>query len=158
MLDAALAASEAQAQALWRIRETLPEAEKHEGSAIKHDISVPLSRVAEFVDQASAAVRREVADARIVAFGHLGDGNIHFNLQQPAGGDGESFLARRDVINRVIHDIAVSLGGSVSAEHGIGRLKREDMRHYKSEAELDLMRALKQALDPDGIMNPGKVI
>ena len=158
VLDAALAASEAQAQALWRIRETLPEAEKHEGSAIKHDISVPLSRVAEFVDQASAAVRREVADARIVAFGHLGDGNIHFNLQQPAGGDGESFLARRDVINRVIHDIAVSLGGSVSAEHGIGRLKREDMRRYKSEAELDLMRALKQALDPDGIMNPGKVI
>ena len=158
VLDAVLASSEAQARALWRIRETLPEAEKHEGSAIKHDVSVPLSHVAEFVERASAAVRREVADVRIVAFGHLGDGNVHFNLQQPVGSDGEVFLARRDATNRVVHDIAVSLGGSVSAEHGVGRLKRDDVRRYKSEAELDLMRALKQALDPDGIMNPGKVI
>ena len=158
VLDAVLASSEAQAQALWRIRESLPEAEKHEGSAIKHDVSVPLSRVAEFVERASAAVRREVAEVRIVAFGHLGDGNVHFNLQQPAGGDGAAFLAWCDVINRVVHDIAVSLGGSVSAEHGIGRLKRHDMRRYKSDTELALMRALKQALDPDGIMNPGKLI
>ena len=158
VLDAVIAASQAQAHALWRIRETLPEAEKYEGAAIKHDISVPLSRVAEFVEQASAAVRREVAEVRIVAFGHLGDGNVHFNLQQPADGDGAAFLARRNVINRVVHDIADSLGGSISAEHGIGRLKRHDMRRYKSDTEMDLMRALKQALDPDGIMNPGKLI
>ncbi len=156
--DAVIAARAAQAEALWRPRESFVEAQKPEGASIKHDIAVPLSRIAAFVDEASAAVERAIPGARIVAVGHLGDGNVHFNVTQPVGADAHAFLDRREEINRLVNDIAVAMGGTVSAEHGVGLLRREQIRHYKSAVEIDLMRTLKTALDPDGIMNPGKVI
>ena len=156
--DAVIASSETQASALWRIRETMPEAQRIAGRGIRHDVAVPLSRIGEFIESASTRVRAAVADIGIVAYGHLGDGNIHFNLS-PAGDDAEeAFAARRDELMGIVHDTAVAMGGTISAEHGIGRLKRDQMARYKSETELKLMRALKRALDPDGIMNPGKVI
>jgi D-lactate dehydrogenase (cytochrome) len=156
--DAVIATSLAQGRALWHIREAMVEAQKHEGASIKHDVAVPLSRVAEFVRRASALVEAAVPGARPVAFGHVGDGNVHFNLSQPVGADGDVFLARWGEINRLVHDLVVDMDGSFSAEHGIGRLKRDDLSCYKSEVEVDLMRRLKRALDPDGIMNPGKVV
>jgi D-lactate dehydrogenase (cytochrome) len=156
--DAVIAASEAQAEALWRIRESIPEGQKREGGSIKNDVSVPVSRVPEFIARASEAVEKALPGIRVVAFGHLGDGNIHFNLTQPAGADSEAYLARWERLHRIVCDIATGLGGSFSAEHGIGRLKRADMARYKSEVEVDLMRTLKRALDPNNIMNPGKVV
>jgi D-lactate dehydrogenase (cytochrome) len=156
--DAVIAASEAQASNLWRIRETLPEGQKPEGGSIKNDVSVPVSKVPEFVERATRAVEEALPGIRVVAFGHVGDGNIHFNLSQPVGADPAAFLADWDRFDRIVSDIATALGGSFSAEHGIGRLKQGDMARYKSEVELDLMRTLKHALDPAGIMNPGKVV
>jgi FAD/FMN-containing dehydrogenase len=156
--DAVIAASEAQAEALWRIRETIPEGQKSEGGSIKNDVSVPVSRVPEFIERATRAVEQAVPGIRVVAFGHLGDGNIHFNLSQPVGADREAYLAQWERFDRIVCDIATGLGGSFSAEHGIGRLKRIDMARYKSAVEIDLMRTLKRALDPNNIMNPGKVI
>ena len=156
--DAVIAASEAQAEALWRIRESIPEGQKPEGGSIKNDVSVPVSRVPEFMDLATKAVEQALPDIRVVAFGHLGDGNIHFNLTQPAGADSEAYLAEWERLHRIVCDIATGLGGSFSAEHGIGRLKQVDMARYKSEVEIDLMRTLKSALDPNNIMNPGKVV
>lgn len=156
--DAVIAASEAQANALWRIREAIPEGQKPEGGSIKNDVSVPLSCVPEFIERATGAVERAMPGIRVVAFGHLGDGNIHFNLSQPVGVDSRAFLAEWDRFDRIVADIATDLGGSFSAEHGIGRLKRIDMDRYKSEVEIDLMRALKRAFDPKNIMNPGKVV
>lgn len=156
--DAVLAASEAQADALWRLRDAMPEAQVHEGASIKHDVSVPVSRVAEFVARATAAVEREMSGVRVVAFGHVGDGNVHFNLSQPVGMAGAAFLGEWTRFNRVVHDIAVSMEGSFSAEHGIGRLRRDELRRYRSAVELDLMRAVKKALDPRNIMNPGKIL
>ncbi len=156
--DAVIAASEAQANALWRPRESLPEAEKREGGGLKHDVSVPLGQVAAFIDRADEAVRREVEGVRVVAFGHLGDGNIHFNLSPPPGSDATALARHGGRLTRIIHDIAVSLGGSISAEHGVGLLKREEIRRYKPAVEIDLMRTLKSALDPHNIMNPGKVV
>jgi FAD/FMN-containing dehydrogenase len=156
--DAVIAASEAQARALWRIREGIPEGQKPEGGSIKNDVSVPVSKVPEFVEQATRAVEDALPGIRVVAFGHVGDGNIHFNLSQPVGADTMTFLAEWDRFDRIVSEIAIGLGGSFSAEHGIGRLKQVDMTRYKSEVELDLMRALKRALDPAGIMNPGKVV
>ena len=156
--DAVIAASEAQAEALWRIRESIPEGQKPEGGSIKNDVSVPVSRVPEFIELATKAVEEALPGIRVVAFGHLGDGNIHFNLTQPAGADSEAYLARWEPLHRIVCDIATGLGGSFSAEHGIGRLKRDDMARYKSEVELDLMRTLKRALDPNNIMNPGKLL
>jgi FAD/FMN-containing dehydrogenase len=154
--DAALAASAAQAAALWRLREAISESQKPEGASIKHDISVPVSRIPAFMHQALAAVERLVPGIRPVPFGHVGDGNLHFNLSQPPGADGRAFLARAEEIHLAVHDIVHALGGSISAEHGIGVAKREEIRRYKSEVEIALMRAVKQALDPKGIMNPGK--
>ena len=156
--DAVIATSAAQTEALWRIRETIPEGQKPEGGSIKNDVSVPVSRVPEFMEQATRAVEQALPGIRVVAFGHLGDGNIHFNLTQPAGMDREAYLAQWDRFDRIVSDIATNLGGSFSAEHGIGRLKRIDMNRYKSEVEIDLMRTLKRALDPNNIMNPGKVV
>jgi FAD/FMN-containing dehydrogenase len=156
--DAVVAESEAQRQALWRLRESLSEAQKPEGGSIKHDISVPVSRVAEFIERASAAVTEAIPGCRIVAFGHIGDGNVHFNPSQPPEMERLAFLAQWARVSRVVHDIAVDLGGSISAEHGVGRLKRAEIQHYKSEVEIGLMRTIKAALDPLGIMNPGKVV
>ncbi len=156
--DAVIAASEAQSDALWRIRESIPEGQKPEGGSIKNDVSVPLSRVPEFIESATAAVEQAMPGIRVVPFGHFGDGNIHFNLSQPVGADPKAFLAEWDRFDRIVADIATGLGGSFSAEHGIGRLKRVDMTRYKSDVEMDLMRALKRALDPRNIMNPGKVV
>jgi FAD/FMN-containing dehydrogenase len=156
--DAVLAMSEAQADQLWRIRESIPEAQKGEGGSIKNDVSVPLSQVPAFIARASAAVEEAMPGIRVVAFGHFGDGNIHFNLSQPVGADRAAFLAEWDRFDRIVADVAAELGGSFSAEHGVGRLKCRDMLRYKSEVELDLMRAIKRALDPNNIMNPGKVV
>ena len=157
-LDAAIAESGQQAADFWRLRETLPEAQKFAGASIKHDVSVPISRIADFMDDASAKVEAAVPGLRVCAFGHLGDGNIHFNLCQPEGGDGAAFEARKADLNRIVHDTVVTMRGSISAEHGIGRLRKDELAHYASEVSLDLMRRIKVALDPEGIMNPGKVI
>jgi FAD/FMN-containing dehydrogenase len=156
--DAVIAASEAQASALWRIREGIPEGQKPEGGSIKNDVSVPVSKVPEFVETATRAVEDALPGIRVVAFGHVGDGNIHFNLSQPVGADTTAFLDEWDRFDRIVSDIASQFGGSFSAEHGVGRLKQVDMTRYKCEVELDLMRRLKRALDPAGIMNPGKVV
>jgi FAD/FMN-containing dehydrogenase len=158
IVDATLAASGEQRAALWRLRESLPEAQKHEGGSIKHDVSVPVSKTPEFLERATQAVIAALPGLRPVPFGHLGDGNIHFNLSQPVGADKAEYLDQWAKMNRLVHDIVADLGGSFSAEHGIGRLKLDEMEHYKSPLELDLMRKIKQALDPDNLMNPGKMV
>ena len=158
VLDAAIAQSEAQRQAFWQLRENASESQKLEGASIKHDVSVPVSRIAEFYDVAWQRVRALDPDVRLVGFGHVGDGNLHYNLQVPEGGDDRAFLARWGEFNRAVHDTVVEMGGSISAEHGIGRLKRDELAHYKDDVSLELMRTLKRALDPDGLLNPGKVL
>jgi len=156
--DGVIAASGEQARALWRIREGMVESQKHEGGSIKHDISVPVSQVADFIVKAIGAVEARLPGIRPIAFGHVGDGNVHFNLSQPKGAQTAVFLARRDEFNHIVHDLVQGFGGSISAEHGVGRLKREELPRYKSALELELMRKLKQALDPAGLMNPGKIL
>jgi FAD/FMN-containing dehydrogenase len=158
VLDAAIAQSEQQRQAFWALRENGSESQKLEGASIKHDISVPVSAIPAFYDDAWAAVRRIEPEARLVAFGHAGDGNLHYNIAEPAGGDRAAFLEKWPAINQAVHDTVHAHNGSISAEHGIGRLKRDEMVRYKSNVELDLMRTLRAALDPQGIMNRGKVI
>ena len=159
VLDAAIAESRAQATDFWRLRETLPEAQQQEGKGIKHDISVPVSKVPDFLRDANAALNEAAPGARICAFGHAGDGNLHYNLCQPDdGSDGTAFVARKEEINRIVHDIATGMRGSISAEHGIGMLKRGELKHYKSPVALELMRGIKSTIDPNNIMNPGKVI
>jgi FAD/FMN-containing dehydrogenase len=158
VLDATLAASQAQAQQLWHIREAIVEGQRLAGAQIKHDVSVPVSRVPDFLARAAEAVTACRPGVRINAFGHVGDGNIHFNLTQPDTMAGDAFLAEADDLTRRVHDIVAALGGSISAEHGIGQLKRNEMAARKPPVELDLMRRIKRALDPAGIMNPGKVI
>ncbi len=156
--DAVIAQSEGQSADLWRMRESIPEGQKPEGGSIKNDVAVPVSNVPAFLDQAEAAVAAALPGIRVVAFGHLGDGNIHFNLSRPVGMDSAAFLAQWDRFDRIVSDIAVSLGGTFSAEHGIGRLKTVDMARYKSPEAIDLSKAIKRALDPAGILNPTKVI
>jgi FAD/FMN-containing dehydrogenase len=156
--DAVIAASEAQRAALWKLRESMSEAQKTDGPSLKHDVSVPVAAVAAFVAKASAAVTAALPGGRPVPFGHLGDGNIHFNIQAAKGADMASFLARWDEIARVVHDVVRDFGGSFSAEHGIGVMKRADLKRYKSPVEIDLMRALKRTLDPKNILNPGKLV
>ncbi len=156
--DAVLAESEGQRAALWRLREGIPEAQKKEGGSIKHDVAVPTSRVPELIRRATAAVEAELPGVRVVAFGHLGDGNIHFNLTQPVGADRRAFLDRWGEMNRIVHDIVVAMDGSIAAEHGIGRLKAGELARTADPVELDLMRRLKAALDPAGVMNPGKIL
>ena len=156
--DAVVAESGEQEKSLWRLRESLPEAQKHEGGSIKHDISVPVSRVPAFIAEGMAAIAKHFPGARPVPFGHLGDGNIHFNISQPIGADKGAYLAHWEEMNRVVHDIVVGMEGSFSAEHGIGLLKVNEMKHYKDPIELDLMLRLKHAFDPQNLMNPGKVV
>jgi D-lactate dehydrogenase (cytochrome) len=157
-VDAVLAESHDQRKALWRLRESIPEAQKREGGSIKHDVAVATSRVPEMIRRCTEAVEAALPGVRVVAFGHLGDGNTHFNLTQPAGGDRQAFLAEWGRMNRIVHDIVVGMDGSISAEHGIGRLKVDEMLHYKPAVDMDLMRRLKSAIDPLGLMNPGKVV
>jgi FAD/FMN-containing dehydrogenase len=154
--DAVLAGSAAQAKALWKLRESASEAQKHEGASIKHDISVPVSRIPAFLAEALAAAAQLIPGIRPVPFGHVGDGNLHFNFTQPATMDKDAYLAKWEALNRVVHDIVIAHGGSISAEHGIGVLKREEARRTKSGVELALLARIKHALDPKGIMNPGK--
>ncbi|MSP67478.1 MAG: FAD-binding oxidoreductase [Alphaproteobacteria bacterium] len=158
VIDAVIAESTAQAKAMWAIRHGIPEANRHEGAVIRHDVAVPVSRIAEFIATASTAVRDRYPAMRILAFGHLGDGNVHFNINQPEGGDPAAHLAEWEAVHRIVHDIVVGMRGSFSAEHGIGRFKRAELERYKSPVELALMRRIKGLLDPGGIMNPGKVV
>ncbi|MDR2111925.1 MAG: hydroxyacid dehydrogenase, partial [Candidatus Accumulibacter sp.] len=137
---------------------SVSEAQKIEGVSIKHDISVPVSRIGEFLERAGAALRAAYPGIRIVAFGHVGDGNLHYNQSKPEAGENAAFIAATPAVNRIVHDIVDAMHGSISAEHGIGQLKREELRRYKSAVELDMMRAIKRALDPQGLMNPGKVL
>ncbi|MFY8039891.1 MAG: FAD-binding oxidoreductase [Bosea sp. (in: a-proteobacteria)] len=156
--DAVLAASEAQRQDLWRIREAMSEVQRFEGGSIKHDVSVPVAAVPDFLAEAIALVIRMIPACRPLPFGHLGDGNIHFNITQPEGADKAAFLARWDEINAAVHAVVASFHGSISAEHGIGRLKRHLLPGIKDPVELALMRAIKATLDPTGILNPGAVL
>ena len=156
--DAAAAASLDQAKQFWALRELLSEMQKHEGGSIKHDISVPVASIPAFLAEAGPAVLAAMPGARLVPFGHLGDGNLHYNISQPVGADKAAFLARWDEINAVVHAVVAKFGGSISAEHGIGQLKREMLVAFKDPVALDTMRAIKHALDPAGILNPGKVL
>ena len=156
--DATVAASLIQAAALWALREHISEAQKRFGGSIKHDVSVPVAQVPAFLAAVEPAVLAAVPGARLCAFGHLGDGNIHCNVQQPEGADKAAFLARWDEVNRVVHGLVAAFGGSISAEHGIGQLKRDLLPGVKDPVALDAMRAIKAALDPRGILNPGKVL
>ncbi len=156
--DAVVASSEAQRKALWHMRESMSDAQKPEGGSIKHDVSVPVSQVPVFMAEAEKAVMAAVPGARICAFGHLGDGNIHYNISQPVGADKAAYLARWREVNAVVHGIVLKHGGSISAEHGIGQLKRDELASIRSPIEMDLMHRIKAAFDPAGIMNPGKVL
>ncbi len=155
--DGVIAESGAQARELWRIREAIVEAQLYSGS-IKHDVAVPVSQVAEFVTCASKAVCDRLPGIRPIAFGHVGDGNIHFNLTQPEGMDKAAYLARWQEFNDIVHGVVRELHGSISAEHGVGTMKRDEITHYKPPLEIELMRRIKHALDPANIMNPGKVV
>lgn len=158
MNDAAIAQSEAQAQSFWALRHGMSEAQKPEGGSIKHDVSVPVASVADFLDETIAAVTTMVPGCRPLPFGHLGDGNIHFNVSQPVGADKADYLAHWEEMNALVHGIVTSYGGSISAEHGVGQAKRDLLPDVKDPVALDLMRILKTAIDPNGIMNPGKVL
>ncbi len=157
-LDAVLAQNERQRAEFWRLRENIPEAQRLEGASLKHDVSVPVGRLAEFVERGAQWVRTHVPDGRLVAYGHVGDGNLHFNLSQAQDANPDEFRARTGIVMRAIHDLVYEFGGSFSAEHGIGRLKVAELERYGSPVELDLMHAIKQAFDPHGILNPGKVL
>jgi len=156
--DAALAASLDQARAFWRLRHEIPEAQKFAGGSIKHDVSVPVAAVPEFIAEASAAAQALVPGCRPCPFGHLGDGNIHFNVSQPLGADSAAYLARWEEMNAAVHAVVIRLGGSISAEHGIGVLKRALLPTVKDPVAFDLMRTIKRTLDPNNILNPGKVL
>ena len=158
VLDAAMAASETQAEALWALRENIPEAQVHEGKQIKHDVSVPISRIAEYITATDAALQRAFPGVRMLTFGHLGDGNLHYNIAPPEGEDEDAFIAGSGKVSRVVHDCVAHFDGSISAEHGLGQYKRGEILRYKSPLEMELMRKIKTALDPQGIMNPGKVL
>lgn len=155
--DAVLAASEAQSRQLWRLREVLPEAQTREGGSIKHDIAVPISRIADVITEGTRRLEAAMPGVRAFPFGHVGDGNIHFNVSQPVGMDKTAFHSQWGAFNRIIHDLVAEMHGSFSAEHGIGQIKKTELRHYRSATELELMRKIKTALDPAGIMNPGKI-
>jgi FAD/FMN-containing dehydrogenase len=156
--DATIAATLEQAKMFWRLRELLGEVQRHEGGSIKHDISVPVAAVPAFIAEANAAVEKLIPGARPLPFGHLGDGNIHYNVVQPASAEKPEFLQRWDEVNAVVFEVVARHGGSISAEHGIGVLKRDLLPKVKDPVALDLMRALKRTLDPKSILNPGKVL
>ncbi|HTV69083.1 MAG TPA: FAD-binding oxidoreductase [Rhizobiaceae bacterium] len=156
--DAVIASSAAQGAALWKLRESMSHAQKPEGASIKHDISVPVAKIPEFIALAAKAVASVSPDARVVCFGHMGDGNLHYNVAQPVGGDAEAFLAHYPAMNRAVHDLVRGFNGSISAEHGIGRMKRDELIATAPPVATDLMRRVKAVFDPVGIMNPGKLI
>ncbi|MBI5625784.1 MAG: FAD-binding oxidoreductase [Nitrosomonadales bacterium] len=159
ILEFAVTADVEAAESWWKLRKNISDAQKHEGISIKHDISVPVSRVAEFVARADAALHAAYPGVRIVTFGHMGDGNIHYNVSMPDAGQNEIFIAQQEgAVNKLVYQVVRELGGSISAEHGLGQLKRDTIREYKDPLEMDLMRNIKQTLDPHGLMNPGKVL
>src|SRR6185295_18580341 len=156
--DAAIAASEAQAEAFWRLRDSISEAEKKDGPAAKHDISVPVEDMAGFTTSAAAAVEARFPGSRVNAFGHLGDGNVHFNVRAPAGAGPDWLASTGEAVSEFVHDLVTAAGGSISAEHGIGQMKLAELARLGDPARLNAMRAIKRALDPNGIMNPGKLV
>ncbi|HET6391030.1 FAD-binding oxidoreductase [Hyphomicrobium sp.] len=158
ILDATIARSLRQAEDFWRLREAFSEAQKGAGGSIKHDISVPVARIPEFLERSAVVVERICAGARPVPFGHFGDGNLHYNVSQPEGMDRAAYLALWETMSEAIFELVTELDGSISAEHGIGQMKREALVRYKSQVEIDMMRAVKHALDPKGILNPGKLL
>lgn len=157
-LDAVVAGNETQVAALWKIREGISEAQNHEGPSLKHDISVPVSSIPAFIETADQQLQAAFPGVRIVAYGHVGDGNLHYNISKPVGSEDAPFKAQAEAIMHVIYDVTRAFAGSISAEHGLGQAKREAARRYKDPLELELMRTLKQALDPAGLMNPGKLL
>jgi len=156
--DAAIAASVAQSRALWHLRESIPLAEAEQGKGVKHDVSIPISSIAGFVHKTNALLQARFPNVRNVVFGHLGDGNLHYNVARAPGQTEADLLALQQDIYDVVHRSVIEHAGSISAEHGIGQLKRDELPHYKSALELSLMKRVKQALDPQGLMNPGKVL
>ncbi|HVQ60956.1 MAG TPA: FAD-binding oxidoreductase [Burkholderiales bacterium] len=158
ILDAAIAHSHAQSKAFWKLRDFISEAQAHEGPNIKHDVSIPISAIPEFIRATDAELARAYPGVRMVTFGHLGDGNLHYNVSAPESTAPDAFVKETGAINRIVHDSVARFRGSISAEHGLGQSKREEILRYKSALELELMRKIKSALDPHGIMNPGKVL
>ena len=156
--DAVIAESLAHRQSFWALREGIPECQTKYGGSIKHDISVPVSDIPDFINQAGEAVARYMLDINMCAFGHVGDGNVHFNFSQPKDMDKKEFLSHWDAVNKLVHDTVVQFGGSISAEHGIGLLKLEEIRHYRSSIDQQLLDSIKQAIDPKTLLNPGKLI
>ena len=158
MTDAVIAKNRSEADDLWRLRHSISESQKREGASLKHDVSVPVGEIGNFIRAAEAAVTKAMTGVRVVAFGHVGDGNIHFNLSQPTDWSAAEFLAQGERLASLVYDVVEALGGSISAEHGIGQAKREHLVRYRGKIETDLMKAVKAALDPKNVMNPGKVI
>jgi FAD/FMN-containing dehydrogenase len=158
VLDATIADSVQQGKSFWRIREMFGEVQRHIGASIKHDISVPVAAIPAFIAEADAAVMKFIPGSRTLPFGHVGDGNIHYNVMQPEGADKAKFLARWHDVNEVVFAVVKKHGGSISAEHGVGVMKRDILPEYKDPVAIELMRALKRTLDPNGILNPGKVL
>jgi FAD/FMN-containing dehydrogenase len=157
--DVVVAQTINQAQQLWQIREHIPLAQSAEGLNIKHDISIPISRIAEFVDHTFDVLVEAIPGMRLVNFGHLGDGNLHYNVQAPSGVDGQAFLQQHEsTVNTLVFDAVQQFGGSISAEHGIGTLKAHTLPNYKDATALAMMRAIKDSLDPQGILNPGRIL
>jgi D-lactate dehydrogenase (cytochrome) len=156
--DAVIAANLDQRAAFWKLREVISPVQKSEGGSIKHDVSVPVAAVPDLIAEANAAVVKLIPGARPFPFGHLGDGNIHYNVSQPVDGDKAAFMARWNDVHDVVHGIVARLGGSISAEHGIGVMKRNELPHFKDTVALDVMRTLKTTFDPLNILNPGKIV
>jgi len=156
--DAIVAKNEQESTNLWRLRHSISESQKPEGVSLKHDVSVPVGRVGEFIERVETAVLVAAQEARPVIFGHVGDGNIHFNVSQPTGADAATFLSQSEILSEIIYDLVAAFGGSFSAEHGVGQARRRYLRRYRSPQELALMKVIKLAIDPLGIMNPGKVL
>jgi FAD/FMN-containing dehydrogenase len=159
LIESGITMDKDHAEGWWKLRKNISEAQKREGISIKHDVSVPISRIAEFIARADAALHNAFPGIRIVAFGHMGDGNIHYNISMLDTKQNQEFIARQETaVNRLVYAVVHELNGSISAEHGVGQLKRDTMRDYKDPLELELMRAVKLAIDPNGLMNPGKVV
>ena len=159
VLDQSVTSDADTAEKWWKLRKNISEAQKREGVSIKHDVSVPVSRVAEFIARADTALRITFPGIRIVAFGHMGDGNVHYNVSMPEAGQNNTFITQQEgAVNKLVYAVVRELNGSISAEHGLGQLKRDTIRDYKDPLELELMRKIKLTLDPHGLMNPGKVL
>jgi FAD/FMN-containing dehydrogenase len=159
IIESGISADKNYAERWWKLRKNISEAQKREGISIKHDVSVPVSRVAEFIARADAELQQAFPGIRIVAFGHMGDGNIHYNISMQDAKRNPAFIAEQEAaVNRLVYETVGELNGSISAEHGVGQLKRDIIRDYKDSVEMELMRTVKQALDPRGLMNPGKVL